>query len=71
MVLEDKLKVTLPEVLNMLREDERTIQKEKLVHYTGETKKKRKVEKSHKKVKDKGKLGKAKVAKKDLAKGKG
>ena len=67
----NKLEVTLPELLNMLREVESTIKKEKLVFYTGETRKKRKAERSLKKGKDKGRPGKAKVAKKDPAKDKG
>ena len=65
----NKLEVTLPELLNMLREAESTIKKEKSVLYTGEIKKKRKAEKSLKK--GKGRSGKAKVAKKDPAKDKG
>ena len=67
----NKLEVTLPELINMLREAESTIKKEKPVLYTGETKKKRKAERSLKKGKGKGRPGKAKVAKKDLAKNKG
>ena len=63
----NKLEVTLPELLNMLREAESTIKKEKPILYTGETRKKRKAERSLKKGKGKGKPGKAKVAKKDLA----
>ena len=63
----NKLEVTLPKLLNMLREAESTIKKEKPVLYTGETRKKRKAERSLKKGKGKVKLGKAKVAKKDLA----
>ena len=55
----------------MLKEVEGTIKKEKSVLYVGENKKKRKVEKSLKKGKGKGKPGKTKVAKKDLAKGQG
>ena len=67
----NKLKVTLPELLNMLREAESTIKKEKPVLYTSETRKKRKAERSLKKGKGKGKPGKAKVDKKDPAKDKG
>ena len=67
----NKLEVTLPKLLNMLREAESTIKKEKPVLYTSETRKKRKAERSLKKGKGKGKLGKAKVAKKDPAKDKG
>ena len=52
----------------MLREAKSTIKKKKPVLYIGETRKKRKVEKSLKK--GKGRLGKAKVAKKDLVKDK-
>ena len=55
----------------MLREVESTIKKEKPVLYTGETRKKWKAERSLKKEKGKGRLGKAKVAKKDPAKDKG
>ena len=67
----NKLEVTLPKLLNMLREVESTIKKEKPVLYTRETIKKRKGEKSLKKSKGKGRLGKAKVAKKDSVKDKG
>ena len=67
----NKLEVTLLELLNMLREAESTIKKEKPVLYTGETRKKRKAERSLKKGKGKGRPGKAKVAKKDPAKDKG
>ena len=67
----NKLEVTLPELLNMLREVESTIKKEKPVLYTSETRKKRKTERSLKKGKGKGRLGKAKVAKKDPTKDKG
>ena len=66
-----KLEVTLPKLLNILREVESTIKKEKSVLYIGETRKKKKAEKSLKKGKDKGRPGKAKVAKKDPAKDKG
>ncbi|RWV79878.1 hypothetical protein GW17_00058925 [Ensete ventricosum] len=55
----------------MLREAESTIAKEKSVLYIGQTKKKRKVDKSLKKGKGKGKLNRAKVAKKDPTKDKG
>ncbi|KAJ8498092.1 hypothetical protein OPV22_008644 [Ensete ventricosum] len=44
-----KFKVTLPELLNMLREAESVIKKEKPVLYIGETKKKRKASKTLKK----------------------
>ncbi|URE04495.1 hypothetical protein MUK42_34010 [Musa troglodytarum] len=67
----NKLEVTLPELLNMLREAESSIKKEKLVLYTSETRKKRKTEKTLKKGKGKGKMGKAKVTKKDPTKDKG
>ena len=67
----NKLEVTLPKLLNMLREAESTIKKEKPVLYTGETRKKRKAENSLKKGKGKGRPSKAKVAKKDPAKDKG
>ncbi|RZS23972.1 hypothetical protein BHM03_00056988 [Ensete ventricosum] len=63
--------VTLPKLLNMLRETESTIKKEKPVLYIGGTKKKRKASKTLKKGKGKGRLGKAKVAKKYSAKDKG
>ncbi|KAJ8478076.1 hypothetical protein OPV22_021803 [Ensete ventricosum] len=66
-----KFEVTLPELLNMLREAESAIKKEKLVLYIGETKKKRKASKTLKKGKEKEIPGKAKVAKKYLAKDKG
>ena len=66
----NKLEVTLPELLNMLREVESTIKKEKSVLYTGETRKKRKAKRSLKKGKGKGRPGKAKVAKKDPTKDK-
>ncbi|RWW18028.1 hypothetical protein BHE74_00012197 [Ensete ventricosum] len=67
----NKFEVTLPKLLNMLREDESTIKKEKLILYVNETNKKRKVNKTLKKGKGKGKPGKANVAKKDPAKDKG
>ncbi|RWW01550.1 hypothetical protein GW17_00035409 [Ensete ventricosum] len=63
--------VTLLELLNMLSEAESTIKKEKSVFYIGETKKKRKANKTLKKCKGKGRPGKTKVAKKDPAKDKG
>ena len=66
----NKLEVTLPELLKMLRKAESTIKKEKPVLYTGESKKKRKAERSLKKGKGKGRSSKAKVAKKDPAKDK-
>ncbi|KAJ8492384.1 hypothetical protein OPV22_014105 [Ensete ventricosum] len=56
-----KFEVTLPELLNMLREAESTIKKEKLIIYIGETKKKRKTSKTLKKGKDKERPGKTKV----------
>ncbi|URD99213.1 hypothetical protein MUK42_30004 [Musa troglodytarum] len=55
----------------MLREAESTIKKEKPVLYVGETRKKRKAEKSLKKGKGKGKMGKAKVTRKDPTKDRG
>ena len=67
----NKLEVTLLELLNMLREAESTIKKEKPVFYAGETRKKMKTEKSLKKDNGKGRPGKAKVTKKDLGKDKG
>ena len=71
----NKFEVTLPELLNMLREAESTIKKEKSVLYTSETRKKRKAKKILKKGKGKGKgkgrPGKIKFTKKDLAKDKG
>ncbi|RRT37494.1 hypothetical protein B296_00045519 [Ensete ventricosum] len=63
--------VTLLKLLNMLREVESVIKKEKLVLYIGETKKKRKANKILKKGKGKERPGKAKVAKRDSAKDKG
>ncbi|XP_064957832.1 uncharacterized protein LOC135608725 [Musa acuminata AAA Group] len=66
-----QLKVILPKFLNILREVESTIKKDKLVLYAGETKKKSKTEKSLKKGKDKGRPGKANVTKKDPIKDKG
>ncbi|RWW54031.1 hypothetical protein BHE74_00039424 [Ensete ventricosum] len=47
------LEVTLSELLNILREAESTIKKEKLVLYTSETNKKRKASKTLKKGKGK------------------
>ncbi|RZR87712.1 hypothetical protein BHM03_00015170 [Ensete ventricosum] len=67
----NKFEVTLPKLLNMLREAESTIKKEKPILYVGETKKKRKASKTLKKGKGKGKLGKENIAKKDPAKDKG
>ena len=68
----NKLELTLPELLNMLREAKSTtIKKEKLILNAGKTKKKRKVEKSLKKGKSKGRSSKAKVTENDLAKDKG
>ena len=66
----NKLEMTFPKLLNMLREAESTIKKEKLVLYSGKTRKKRKVGKSLKKGKSKDKPGKANIAKKDLTKDK-
>ncbi|RRT66744.1 hypothetical protein B296_00007376 [Ensete ventricosum] len=66
-----RFEVTLPEPLNMLREVESTIKKEKPVLYIGETKKKRKASKTLKKDKGKERPGKGNVAKKDLIKDKG
>ncbi|RWV96008.1 hypothetical protein GW17_00041314 [Ensete ventricosum] len=63
-----KLEVTLPKLLNILREAESAIKKEKSILYIGETKKKRKASKILKKGKGKERLGKAKVAKKDTTK---
>ncbi|KAJ8478061.1 hypothetical protein OPV22_021788 [Ensete ventricosum] len=65
-----KFEVTLPEILNMLREAESTIKKEKLVLYIGETNKKRKANKTLKKRKGKGRLGKFLARPRRLAKGK-
>ncbi|RWW65478.1 hypothetical protein BHE74_00027212 [Ensete ventricosum] len=62
--------VTLSELLNMLREAENAIKKDKLVLYIYETNKKMKASKILKKVKGKERSGKVKVAKKDLAKDK-
>ncbi|RWV98575.1 hypothetical protein GW17_00038568 [Ensete ventricosum] len=66
-----KFEVTLPELLNMLREAENTIRKEKQVLDISETKKKRKANKTLKKGKGKERPGKTKIAKKDPAKDKG
>ncbi|RZR82553.1 hypothetical protein BHM03_00009002 [Ensete ventricosum] len=55
-----KFEVTLPELLNMLREAESAIKKEKPVLYTGETKKKRKASKTLKNGKGKERQGKIK-----------
>ncbi|RZS29020.1 hypothetical protein BHM03_00062687, partial [Ensete ventricosum] len=63
--------VTIPKLLNMLREAESTIKKEKLVLYIGETNKKRKANKTFKKSKGKERPGKAKVTKKYPGKDKG
>ncbi|RZS29064.1 hypothetical protein BHM03_00062735, partial [Ensete ventricosum] len=52
-----KFEVTLPELLNMLREAESAINKEKPVLYIGETKKKRKASKTLKKGKGKERPG--------------
>ncbi|RRT61718.1 hypothetical protein B296_00020000 [Ensete ventricosum] len=66
-----KFEVTLLELLNMLKEAKSVIKKEKPVLYIGETKKKRKTNKTLKKGKGNEKLGRTKVAKKDLTKDKG
>ncbi|RZR72644.1 hypothetical protein BHM03_00015534 [Ensete ventricosum] len=66
-----KFEVTFYELLNMLREAESVIKKEKPVLYISETKKKRKASNTLKKGKGKGRPGKTKVAKKDLTKDKG
>ncbi|RWV92776.1 hypothetical protein GW17_00044815 [Ensete ventricosum] len=63
-----KFEVTLPKLLNMLREADIAIKKEKPILYIGETKKKRKASKTIKKGKGKERLGKAKVVKKYLTK---
>ncbi|RZS24610.1 hypothetical protein BHM03_00057696, partial [Ensete ventricosum] len=65
------IEMTLPELLNILREAESAIKKEKPVLYIGETNKKRKANKTLKKGKDKGKPGKVNVAKKDPRKNQG
>ena len=65
----NKLEVTLFKLLNMLREAESIIKKEKLILYVDETKRKRKAGKSLRK--GKGKRDKTKVAKIDIAKDKG
>ncbi|RRT72128.1 hypothetical protein B296_00004090 [Ensete ventricosum] len=67
----NKFEVTLPELLNMLREAESTIKKEKPILYIGETNKKRKASKTLKKGKGKERPDKAKVAKKYPIKDKG
>ncbi|RWV92420.1 hypothetical protein GW17_00045209 [Ensete ventricosum] len=64
----NKFDVTLPELLNMLREAESAIKKEKPVLYIGEIKKKRKANKTLKKGKGKERLGKTKVVKRDPTK---
>ncbi|RRT31128.1 hypothetical protein B296_00053701 [Ensete ventricosum] len=66
-----KFEVTLPKLLNILREVESPTKKEKSVLYIGETNRKRNASKTLKKCKGKERPGKAKVAKKDLAKDKG
>ncbi|RWW78554.1 hypothetical protein BHE74_00013219 [Ensete ventricosum] len=63
--------VTLPELLNILREAESTIKKEKSVLYIGETNRKRKASKTLNKGKGKERLSRAKIAKKYLTKDKG
>ena len=67
----NKLEMTLPKLLNISREVESTIKKEKSVLNTSETKKKRKTEKYLKNGKSKGRPCNAKVAKKDSTKDKG
>ncbi|RWW09557.1 hypothetical protein GW17_00026949 [Ensete ventricosum] len=67
-VLEDNFEMTLPDLLNILREAESTIKKEKSVLYIGETNRKRKASKTIKKGKDKERPVKAKIAKKYQAK---
>ena len=64
----NKLEVTLLALLNILREAESTIKKEKPVLYSGESRKKMNTEKFLKK--GKGKSGKVKFAKKDPTKDK-
>ncbi|KAJ8485199.1 hypothetical protein OPV22_017684 [Ensete ventricosum] len=66
-----KFEVTLPELLNMLREAESAIKKEKPILYIGKTKNKRKNSKTLKKGKGKERLCKTKVAKKYPGKDKG
>ncbi|KAJ8466444.1 hypothetical protein OPV22_028996 [Ensete ventricosum] len=68
MAAQNKFEVTLSELLNMLREAESTIKKEKSALYIGEANRKMKASKTLKKGKGKGKSGKAKVAKKDPVK---
>ncbi|RRT35584.1 hypothetical protein B296_00048541 [Ensete ventricosum] len=65
-----KFEVTLPELLNILREAESAFKKEKPALYIGETKKK-KASKTLKKDKGKERLGKTNVAKKYPGKDKG
>ncbi|RWW62272.1 hypothetical protein BHE74_00030609, partial [Ensete ventricosum] len=65
-----KFEVTLPELLNMLREAESAIKKEKSVLYISETKKKRKANKTQKKGKGKERSRRVKVTKKDPTKDK-
>ncbi|RRT52811.1 hypothetical protein B296_00030547 [Ensete ventricosum] len=66
-----KFEVTLLGLLNILREVESAIKKEKPVLYIGETKKKRKTTKTLKKGKGKERPGKVKFAKKYQGKDKG
>ncbi|RRT45677.1 hypothetical protein B296_00033203 [Ensete ventricosum] len=66
-----KFKVNLPELLNILREAESVLKKEKPIFYIGETKKKRKVSKTLKKGKGKKRPNKANVTKKDPTEDKG
>ncbi|RWW68813.1 hypothetical protein BHE74_00023630 [Ensete ventricosum] len=63
--------VSLPKLLNILREAKSAIKKEKSVLYISKTKKKRKANKTLKKGKGKERPGKAKVTKRDSTKDKG
>ncbi|RRT62037.1 hypothetical protein B296_00013475, partial [Ensete ventricosum] len=69
-LLISKFEVTLHDLLNMLREAESAIKKEKLVLYISETKKKRKANKTQKKGKGKERSRRVKVTKKDPTKDK-
>ncbi|RWW20696.1 hypothetical protein GW17_00015177, partial [Ensete ventricosum] len=66
----NKFEVTLPKLLNILKEAESTIKKEKPVLHFGETKKKKKASKTLKKGKGKGRPNKTMVAKKNPGKDK-
>ncbi|RZS25382.1 hypothetical protein BHM03_00058571 [Ensete ventricosum] len=66
----NKFEVTLPKLLNILRETKSVIKKKPFL-YIGETKKKRKTSKTLKKGKGKERPGKTKVAKRDPVKDKG